>query len=54
MTITKAKKILNDNGISWSNYIDLCFIERSRDNWIECEHIQEAIKRIKLFLLHRI
>lgn len=52
MRINKAKEVLKLNGIPWSNYLDLCFIERSRDNWSGCEDIHEAIKRIKLFLIY--
>jgi len=50
MKISKAKKILSDNGITWSNYFDLRFIESTRNNWVGCEEIYNAIQRMKKFL----
>lgn len=52
MRISTAKKILQNNGILWSNYFDLVFIEKARSyNWVGCEDIREAIKTIKTFLI---
>jgi len=47
MRVETAKKILTRNGIKWNNYFQVDFIERARDNWIGCEDIHTAIKRIK-------
>lgn len=50
MSLVKAKKILENNGICWANYFDLVSVEFSRDNWIGCEDIKQAIDRIKYFI----
>jgi len=49
MTTTTAKKILADNGICWSNYFDLDFIERNAG--AGHERILAAIRRMKKFIL---
>lgn len=51
MRLATAKKVLENNGIWWSNYIELTNVERARaGNWVGCERILTAIQRVKLFL----
>jgi len=49
MRLSTAKKILNKNGINWSNYFDLNFV-LSNINQNEHIPIVSAINRVKLFI----
>ena len=51
MTTDKARLILKANGIQWSNYFDLDFVEQHA-NFTGCGHILIAIKRMKSFILN--
>jgi hypothetical protein len=49
MTIRKARKILNDNGIQWNNLFDLHFIIKNTI-YEGHETIIDACKRLEHFI----
>lgn len=49
MTVYKARKILNENGIIWNNYFDLVSIKDSAKK----EEIKQAVNRLQEFLMRK-
>lgn len=50
MKLSTAKNILAKNGILWSHYFDLNFIEHNIQQHEGKENIIQAIKRVKQFI----